>query len=87
MLMNGQLTPIKSGYTLRGELTMDFNKGMKRAKQIIAKAEQERDRKGYRENLGYDQERKLRDYLSGLDLTYSEQCRILDWFNSACRSI
>ena len=65
----------------------DYHKGLKKAKSLIVKAEQYRDKHGYRENLGYDSRPKLTSYLGTLDLAYSEQCRILDYFDNGCHGI
>lgn len=64
---------------------------LKKAKRFIdstiRKAKQERDRKGYRENLGYDQYNRVDDYLKSLDLSYSEQAALLQTFNRQCDDI
>lgn len=65
----------------------DIAKGRKKAEQLYKKACKERDKKGYRENLGYDQIFKLNDYLEKFDLTYSEECQITDYFFKLCDSI
>ncbi len=72
---------------LEGKEETDVKKAMKFADQLIKKAEQERDKKGYRENLGYDSERKLKDFISKLDLTYSDKSKVLDYFIGKCDKI
>ncbi len=55
--------------------------------KIIAKAERERDRKGYRENLGYDSSRTVEDYLATLDLSHVERSALMNGFFRKCDSI
>jgi len=63
----------------------------KKAKDIvdkaIAKAIKERDRKGYRENLGYDQRIRVRDEVGELDMHYIEKCDVMAYFDSECDKI
>lgn len=54
---------------------------------IINKAKKERDTKGYRENLGYDQYPTLTDKISKLNLSYQEECQIKNYFSEQCDSI
>ena len=56
-------------------------------KKVIAKAERERDRKGYRENLGYDSHNQVRDYLNTLELSYIEHSALMKQFNALCDRI
>ncbi len=56
-------------------------------KKVITKAERERDRKGYRENLGYDSVHVVEDYLKTLDLSYSEYCALKQEFSIQCDAI
>ena len=64
-----------------------YSKAMKKAKSLIAAAKRERDRKGYRENLGYDSRRKLDDFLAALDLSYIAASSVLDYFDNECHAI
>jgi len=65
----------------------DYKKGIKYADKLIRKAIKERDKKGYRENLGYDSENELKNYLETLNLNYFEECKILDYFERKCDRI
>lgn len=65
----------------------DAQRARRKIKAIIREAERERDTKGYRENLGYDQWSKLQDYFSTLGLTYSERTMLLQEFYRACDAI
>ena len=56
-------------------------------KAIANKAIHERDTKGYRENLGYDQQPHFEDYLNRLDLTYPEHAQLIQEFYVACEAI
>lgn len=53
----------------------------------IKKATNERDRKGYRENLGYDQYNSVKSKVEKLDLGYSETCDVMAYFHRKCDSI
>ena len=55
--------------------------------RLIAKAARERDQRGYRENLGYDQRPVLGDFLSTLDLSYSEKYALLCDFDRQCDNL
>lgn len=63
----------------------------KKARKIvddaIKKAKQEKDKNGYRENLGYDQFYLVKEKVEKLDLNYTEICKVMDYFNSQCDSI
>jgi hypothetical protein len=65
----------------------DFEKGIKKADQLIDKAIKYRDRYGYRENLGFDQDIKLRSFLSKLNLHYQEECEVMDHFYNRAKQI
>lgn len=54
---------------------------------LVNKAKKERDHKGYRENLGYDQQNKFEDYLSTLDLTYQQRAKLIGHFYAKCGEI
>jgi hypothetical protein len=64
-----------------------YQKGQKMIEKIYAKSIRERNAKGYRENLGYDQVPKFSSYLSGLDLSYVDQCRLNREFMDMCNKI
>lgn len=58
------------------------------ADTLISRAAKERDKKGYRENLGYDQKNKLSDKISELQTEYyQDYCNILDYFRRRCDSL
>jgi len=61
-------------------MTTQVMKAKKLVDKMYAKACKERDKKGYRENLGYDQEIKLRDSAVFQSLHYTEQCDVKDYF-------
>ena len=62
-------------------------KAINKANQLINKAIQERDTKGYRENLGYDLYGNLANYMNKLDLNYPAQCEVNKYFNDRCDAI
>lgn len=64
-----------------------ISKGKKIVDRFINKAKAYRDKKGYRENLGYDSQPKVEDAICKLDLTYTEKCKIMDYFESECDKI
>lgn len=65
-----------------------LRRGMRYAERLVRTAKRERDRRSYRENLGYDQEGKLTDFISTLpDLTYQDQGTILAAFYAECATI
>ena len=39
-----------------------------------------RDKYGYKENLGYDQQSKFERYMWKFDLTYQEECELKTYF-------
>lgn len=67
--------------------TKNLAKGCKLAEKFYNKAKQERDKKGYRENLGYD---SLSKFKSELDKIidqceyYKDYSICIDYFNSLC---
>lgn len=65
----------------------DYQKGLRKANSLVDKAKKYRDTRGYRENLGFDQQTKLEVYLSDLNLTYQERCAIKEHFFAECRKI
>ena len=65
----------------------DFKRAQLKIKTIVNEAILERVRSGYRENLGYDQQSKLEEYLNGLDLTYPEHAALIREFYKACDQI
>ena len=56
-------------------------------RKLIRKAEMERDTKGYRENLGYDSENKLDNFMVELNLDYQQTCDIRTRFYVCCDAI
>ena len=65
----------------------DKEKALKIADKLVDKAKQERDTKGYRENLGYDSIYKLEKLISKLDLDYVENADVREYFNRQCDTI
>jgi len=66
----------------------EYRRAQLQIEAIIAKATEERDTKGYRENLGYDQLPYFQGYLSRLfGLTYSEKDQLVQAFCRACDNI
>jgi len=57
------------------------------ADKLVEKAKKEKDTRGYRENLGYDSENKLRNYSLFQDLSYVEQCNVITYFYRLCDKI
>jgi hypothetical protein len=64
-----------------------YTKAKREIDKIVKKAERYRDRYGYRENLGYDQQPKVSIMLGKLTLTYQEECELLDYFTNRCNHI
>ena len=72
----------------KSEHLIQYEKGIKKMNSLILNAKKERDTKGYRENLGYDSENKLRNYLETLEqLVYSEVRDIIQSFYKNCEGI
>ena len=46
-----------------------------------------RDKHGYRENLGFDKQPNMESYISKLELTYQEECKLNDYFYMRMESI
>jgi len=65
----------------------NYTKALKKINTLINKAKRERDSKGYRENLGYDSQGKLEDYMSRLDLSYQEEAELMKTFYLRCDEI
>ncbi len=65
----------------------DYDKALKKVYALVTAAKIERAKKGYRENLGYDQQRKLEGYLSKLNLTYTQRSTVIQAFYTDCRTI
>jgi len=53
---------------------------------VKKKAKKERDEKGYRENLCYDSQIELEEFIGNLDLTYQEKANIIYAFFSHCEN-
>jgi hypothetical protein len=68
-------------------MTKDFIAALKYARKLVEKARKERDTKGYRENLGYDQDNKLRNRINKMNLSYGEQAAIMTEFYKLCDNI
>jgi len=65
----------------------DIQKARCKVKELITRATKERDKQGYRENLGYEQRFTLLDYLFGLNLTYLQKSQILRSFDRQCDNL
>jgi len=65
----------------------DYTKALKKINALINKAKRERDSKGYRENLGYDSQGELEDYMDGLNLSYQEKAELIKIFYQHCDEI
>lgn len=65
-----------------------ITKGMRFADKLIAKAKKERDKKGYRENLGYDSFNELSDYLDSVKyLDLHDRWKVESHFYNECDKI
>ena len=64
-----------------------YTKALKKINALINKAKRERDSKGYRENLGYDSQGELEDYMSKLNLSYQEEAELIKTFYRHCDEI
>ncbi len=62
-------------------------KARNKVDSLVKIAKKERDKKGYRENLGYDSIYKLEDYLETLSLSYSEKAEVTTYFHAQCDEI
>ena len=57
-----------------------MNKVKKYIDRLYKKACNYRDKKGYRENLGYDKESQFSSYMCKFNLTYKQECELKDYF-------
>ncbi len=65
-----------------------MKQGMAKVKGLIASALREQNHKGYRENLGYDSENKLHNFLEFCDdLTYADKAGLYTEFYKLCDTI
>lgn len=62
----------------------EYRKAIKFADKLIAKARKQRDKHGYRENLGYDLGGELADYMNQFDMSYREKRDVLDYYDRLC---
>lgn len=62
-------------------------RALRKVRSLIARAVKERDTKGYRENLGYDSIHALDNFLSPLDLSYTDKCEVRQVFWQECDKI
>ena len=65
----------------------NISKGMKYIDKIYKKSCSYRDKYGYRENLGFDKKPNVNSYISKLELTYQEECKLNDYFYMQMESI
>lgn len=66
---------------------MTLQKAYKIADKYINKAVKERDKKGYRENLGYESYIVFMDEIKKLKLSYQEEAAASDYFHRGCDNI
>lgn len=64
-----------------------INKGIKYIDKIYKKSCSYRDKHGYKENLGWDKQPEMESYISKLELTYQEECKLNDYFIMKIESI
>jgi len=64
-----------------------IKKGIKYIDKIYKQSCSYRDKYGYKENLGYDKQPKVDSYISKLELTYQEKCKLNDYFFMQMKSI
>jgi len=65
----------------------DADRAWAKVRRLIAKAKRERDKTGYREDLGYDQYPTLVDYLGTLHLSYKFKSQVLQSFDRQCDNL
>jgi len=63
---------------------MNNNKGIKIADKYFLKAQKEKEKTGYRENLGYEYYDLVKSEIDKLELSYYEKSEILSYFVSRC---
>lgn len=73
--------------TTNNEIGKAKNKAFKIVDRAIKRAEKERDEKGYRENLGYDQYNEVKEKVEELGLEYGDVCDIMNYFDRKCDNI
>ena len=61
-----------------------MNKHYKHIDKMLNKVKAERDKKGYRENMGYDLYPKVCDYLVKQNLHYQDECKVKEYFDKQC---
>ncbi len=62
----------------------DYRTVLRKINTLINKAKGEKNNKGYRENLGYDSQLELENYMSTLDLSYQEKAKLIKMFYEYC---
>jgi len=67
--------------------TDDCRKAIAKAESLVRKAIAYKEKHGYRENLGYESDHVLDDFMETLDLTYNEKCCIRNYFYNLCGKI
>lgn len=65
----------------------DLIEARKKIDQLISRAKKERDKQGYRENLGYENQRILEEFLETLNLSYLEKADLIQLFYRKCDEI
>ena len=65
----------------------DYIKALKKIDRLINRAKKERDSKGYRENLGYDSQGELENFMNTLKLSYGEKAQLIKLFYEYCDEI
>lgn len=67
--------------------TDDCRKAVHKAESLVNKAVAYKETHGYRENLGYDFDKELEEYMDTLSLTYTQRASILQHFYKLCDEI
>jgi len=62
----------------------DYARVLKKINTLINKAKGEKNNKGYRENLGYDSQLELENYMSTLNLSNQEKAQLIKAFYEYC---
>ena len=58
----------------------DVSKARKRVDKIYNDTKKKIDKKGYYENAGYEKQNDLEDFMSKLDMSYSEKADVITYF-------
>ena len=72
---------------MQAHMQHDYMKAIKYANLLVSKATAYRDKHGYRENLGYDSQRKLESMMTCTCLSYSVKHDVMCYFIHECDNI